>query len=38
MKFAVTLISIRVLAQISFIYAYINKDVAKYSVTARVCF
>ena len=38
MKFVITLISIRVLAQILFIYAYINKNIAKYSVTARVCF
>ena len=37
-KFAVTSVSIRVLAQILFTYTYNNKDVAKYSVTARMCF
>ena len=38
MKFAVTLVSIRVLVQVSFIYAYINRNIAKYSITIKVCF
>ena len=38
MKLAVTLISIRVLAQVLFTHTYINKDIIKYSITARVYF
>ena len=35
MKFTITSISIRVLAQVLFTHAYINKDVTRYFVTAR---
>ena len=38
MKFAVTSVSIRVLVQISFTCTYNKRNVAKYSVTARVYF
>ena len=38
MKFTVTSISIRVLVQILFTHTYNNRNVAKYSVTARACF
>ena len=37
-KFAVTLVSIRVLIQVLFTCVHINRDVAEYSVTARTCF
>ena len=32
------LMSIKVLAQILFTHVHINKDVAEYSVTVKVCF
>ena len=38
MKFAVTSISIRVLAQILFTHTYINRNIAEYSITIKVCF
>ena len=38
MKFVIILISIRILAQVLFIYAYINRDITEYSVTTRACF
>ena len=37
-KFIMTLMSIRVLVQVSFTHIHIKRDIAEYSVTARVCF
>ena len=37
-KFTITLMSIRVLAQVLFTHIYIKSNIAEYSMTARVCF